>query len=190
MQITNTINVLPDNEIKYVKTISFDVVMFNQAYSGKIIYMRNPSPSYRMDDSKRTEFQRQLFYYPESCYPSDILDDIIFEGVKAKYPGARVSSKLMLCDCDKELLMRKLKIWARESFTIYIQPKIDDIDAILSSGKTQWRVFNKQLPLYLTNTRDTQLFKNEAAFLYYDLGKERELIELEDELLNDVITDL
>lgn len=189
MQITKTINVLPDNEIKYVKTISFDVVMFNQLYSGKIIYMRNPSSAYRMDDSKRTEFQRQLLYYPEACYPSDILDDIIFEGVKAKYPGARVSSKLMLCDCDKELLMTKLNNWAKESFTLYIKPKID-IDAILSSGKTQWRVFMKQLPLYLINTRDTQLFKNEAAFFYYDLEKESEMIELEAELLNDVITDL
>ena len=186
----NTVNVLPDNEIKYVKTISFDVVMFNQLYSGKIIYMRNPSPSYRMDDSKRTEFQRQILYYPESCYPSDTLDDIIFKGVQVKYPDARVSTKLMLCDFDKDLLMTKLKNWARESFTIYIQPKIDDIDAVLSSGKTQWRVFMKELPLYLINTRDTELFKNEGAFLYYDLEKESEMIGLEAELLKDVITDL
>ena len=46
----------------------------------------------------------------------------------------------------------------------------------------------KSLPLYLTNTKDREIFKNEGSFLYYDLDKEDEMISIEPVLLNEVTT--
>lgn len=72
------------------------------------------------------------------------------------------------------------------SFQINIQPRIDDIDAVVKSGKTSWRVFTKVLPLYLTNSKDTTLFQNEGSFIYYDLDREQDMISLEPQLLSEV----
>lgn len=60
------------------------------------------------------------------------------------------------------------------------------MDAIVALGKTEWRVITKELPLYITNTRDAEIFRNQGAFLYYDLDKEQELIDMEPLLLNEV----
>ena len=47
-----TITVLPNNEIKYVKSIIFMVELFGRLYTGKIVYKREPSDNYKMDESK------------------------------------------------------------------------------------------------------------------------------------------
>ena len=111
-----TITVLPNNEIKYVKSIIFMVELFGRLYTGKIVYKRVPSDNYKKN----------------------------------------------------------------------IQPRIDDIDAVVKSGKTSWRVFTKVLPLYLTNSKDTTLFQNEGSFIYYDLDREQDMISLEPQLLSEV----
>ena len=41
-----TITVLPNNEIKYVKSIIFNVELFGRLYTGKIVYKREPSVLY------------------------------------------------------------------------------------------------------------------------------------------------
>lgn len=183
-----TIHVLPQEQIKYVKTISFNVEYFGEYYSGKIVYKRNLSETYKMDETKRSDIDRCLCFYPEECYPCDIIDKIILKGVREKYPMAKVNTKLMLCDVELEDITRELSNYVKETFVIYIQPRIDDIDAILKSGKTEWRVFEKELPLYVTNTQDTELFKNASSFLYYSLDTENDLIDMESELLNEVTT--
>lgn len=183
-----TIHVLPQDQIKYVKTISFNVEYFGKYYFGKIVYKRNLSKTYKMDETKRSDIDRWLSFYPEECYPSDVIDKIILKGVREKYPTAQVNTKLMLCDVELEDITKELSNYTKETFVIHIQPRIDDIDAILKSGKTEWRVFAKGLPLYITNTKDTELFKNEGSFLYYPLDDEEKLVSLEPELLNEVTT--
>ena len=183
-----TIHVLPQEQIKYVKTISFNVEYFGKYYSGKIVYKRNLSETYKMDETKRSDIDRCLCFYPEECYPCDIIDKIILKGVREKYPMAKVNTKLMLCDVELEDITRELSNYVKETFVIYIQPRIDNIDEILKSGKTEWRVFAKELPLYVTNSKDTELFKNEGSFLYYSLDDEEKLVSIEPELLNEVTT--
>ena len=119
---------------------------------------------------------------------ADIIDKIILKGVREKYPMAQVNTKLMLCDVELEDITRELSNYVKETFVIYIKPRIDDIDAILKNGKTEWRVFEKELPLYVTNTQDTELFKNASSFLYYSIDAENDLIDMESELLNEVTT--
>lgn len=183
-----TIHVLPQDQIKYVKTICFNVEYFGKYYCGKIIYKRNLSETYKMEETKRSDIDRWLSFYPEECYPSDVIDEIILKGVKEKYPTAQVNTKLMLCDVELEDITKELSNYAKEAFVIHIQPRIDDIDAILKSGKSEWRVFAKELPLYVTNSKDTELFKNEGSFLYYSIDDEEKLVSIEPELLNEVTT--
>ena len=182
------IHVLPQEQIKYVKTISFNVEYFGKYYFGKIVYKRNLSETYKMDETKRSDIDRWLSFYPEECYPSDVIDEIILKGVREKYPMAQVNTKLLLCDIELEDITKELSNYVKETFVIHIQPRIDDIDAILKSGKTEWRAFAKRLPLYITNTKDTELFKNDGSFLYYPLDLENELVNLESELLQEVTT--
>ena len=74
-----TITVLPNNEIKYVKSIIFMVELFGRLYTGKLVYKREPSDNYKMDESKRSSIDKMMCDYPEECYPSDIIDTLILE---------------------------------------------------------------------------------------------------------------
>ena len=150
------VNVLPENEIKYVKTISFTKTFQNQLFTAKIVYKRNPS---------------------------DIL-----KGIRRKYPEARVTTSLMLLDVEKANIEKELSNYKQEVFNLYIQPDIKDVNALLKMGKTQWRVFIKKLPIYLTNSIQLLPFQNEGSILYYDLAMEQDLIALEPTLLNEVTT--
>lgn len=181
-----TIKVLPINEIKYVKSISFNIELFGRLYTGKIVYKRDLSDDYKMDESKRSSIDKMMCHYPEECYPSDNIDAIIFEGVRKKYPTAYIQTHLMACDSDRNRIAAELASYATAAFQINILPRIDDIDAVVKSGKTSWRAFTKKLPLYLTNSMDTTLFQDEGSFMYYDLDKEQDMIRLEPQLLSEV----
>ena len=182
------VNVLPANEIKYVKTISFTKTFQNQLYTAKIVYKRNPSDQYKMDDSKQTPFEKMMYFYNEECYPHDLIDEIILRGIRRKYPEARVTTSLMILDVEKANIEKELSNYKQEVFNLYIQPDIKDVNALLKMGKTQWRVFIKKLPIYLTNSIQLLPFQNEGSILYYDLAMEQELIALEPTLLNEVTT--
>lgn len=182
------VNVLPANEIKYVKTISFTKTFQNQLFTAKIVYKRNPSDQYKMDDSKQTPFEKMMYFYNEECYPHDLIDEIILRGILKNYPDAQVSTSLMLLDVEKENIEKELSNYKQEEFNLYIQPDIKDVNALLKMGKTQWRVFIKKLPIYLTNSTLSLPFQNECSILYYDLAMEQNLIALEPTLLNEVTT--
>lgn len=154
------VNVLPNDEIKYVKTISFSKSYMGQVYTAKIVYKRNPSMDYTMDYSKQTPVEKMLLYYNEDCYPCDVIDKIILNGIRQNYPDAQVSTILMLLDIEKATIEKELSNYKKEEFHIYIQPDIKDLDALLKTGKIQWRVFQKKLPIYITNSLDSTFFKN------------------------------
>lgn len=183
-----TIQLLPYEEIKYVKTIYVEKNFLNRVYTAKIVYKRNPSLNYTMDYSKATPFENMMLSYGEDCYPCDIIDDIIVEGIRQKYPQARVCTSLMMFDVEKDNIEKELENYPKTEFQINIQPNIQDINGISKMGKTQWRVFMKTLPIYLTNSQEIELFRNEGSFLYYNLEQEDSLISLEPTLLNEVIT--
>lgn len=183
-----TITVLPVEEVKFVKTISLDMDFCGRNYTAKIVYKRNLSPDYPMDSTKRSKVDEMMSYFPEECYPQDVIDGLIFKSVQERYPSAKVHTRLMLCDCERDEIIRELSNYPQETFHIRIHPRIDSIETIQNMGKIEWRVFLKTLPLYLTNTTDRELFKNEGSILYYDLNKEAEMIQMEPTLLNEVTT--
>lgn len=183
-----TINVLPLNEIKYVKTICFDMNLCGRYYTAKIVYKRNLSENYQMDNTKRSKVDELMCFFPEESFPKDAIDELILKGVRERYPSAKVYTRLMMWDCERDEIIKELSNYSQEKFQINILPRMDDVDAIMQMGKSSWRVFVKSLPLYLTNSNHRELFKNECSFLYYDLNKENEMIKLESVLLNEVTT--
>ncbi len=182
-----TINVLPINEIKYVKIISFDIEVDGELCPALIVYKRNLSKDYAMDDSKRSDTDRVLYYYPEECYPKDAVDEVILGAIKEVCPGARVSTKLMLCDIEKENLEKLLSTYSEHSFKIAILPHIKDIDSVLRSGKTSWRAFEKILPLYVHLRKQSIDYIRNISTIYYDIENEGKMIEMEPTLLNEVL---
>ena len=94
----------------------------------------------------------------------------------------------MILDVEKANIEKELSNYKQEVFNLYIQPDIKDVNALLKMGKTQWRVFIKKLPIYLTNSIQLLPFQNEGSILYYDLAMEQDLIALEPTLLNEVTT--
>ena len=182
-----TINVLPIEEIKYIKTISFDVEVDGELCPALIVYKRNLSKDYAMDDSKRSDTDRMLYYYPEECYPKDAVDEVILGAIQEVCPGARVSTKLMLCDIEKENLEKLLSSYSKHSFKIAIMPHIKDLDAVLKSGKTSWRVFEKELPLYVHLRKRNNDYIRNISTIYYDIENEDKMIEMEPTLLNEVL---
>ena len=181
-----TFNVLPIEEIKFVKTIIFYVEFLGKKSIAKIVYKRNPSSLYKIDETKRSEIDKMMYFYPEECYPKDAIDEMIYAGIKSKYPSAQVHTKLMLCDVEKERIENELSQYQKETFQINIQPLIRDLDDVVMSGKTQFRVFQKNLPLYIIHSADADIFKFDGSFAYYELDKENEMIALEPTLLNEV----
>lgn len=182
-----TINVLPINEIKYVKIISFDIEVDGELCPALIVYKRNLSKDYAMDDSKRSDTDRLMCYYPEECYPRDAIDEVILGAVKDICPAARVSTKLMLCDIEKENLEKLLSTYSTHSFKIAILPHIKDIDSVLKSGKKSWRAFEKVLPLYVHLRKKTIDYIRNISTIYYDIENEDKMIEMEPTLLNEVL---
>lgn len=186
-----TITVLPYDEVKYIKTISFDMDFCGRYYTAKVVYKRNLSANYPMDSTKRSKVDEIMCYFPEECYPKDAIDELILKSVLERFPSAKVHTKLMLCDCERDEIMRELSHYPQVSFQINIQPRIDDIQTIINmhkAGKIEWRVFIKSLPLYLTNSNESELFSNSGSIIYYDLDKENDMIQLEPTLLNEVTT--
>ncbi len=66
-------------EIKYVMTNSFHIELSGRVYFGKIVYKRNISSDYCMDETIRSNIDRMFCFRPESTYPSDVIDEINFD---------------------------------------------------------------------------------------------------------------
>lgn len=89
-----TITVLPNNEIKYVKSIIFMVELFGRLYTGKIVYKREPSDNYKMDESKRSSIDKNhiLTTLPSEKQMSVFSKKINWNDVDAKINEKRKAS--------------------------------------------------------------------------------------------------
>ena len=182
-----TFNVLPLDEVKYVKIIAFDIEVDGELCPALVVYKRNPSMDYSMDDSKRSGRDRMLYYYPEECYPRDAVDGLILGAIQETYPEARVSTSLMLFDIENNNLEKLLSTYTKLSYEIIILPHIKDIDIVLKSGKTSWPVFNKLLPLYVHLRKHNNDYIRNMSTIYYDIENEDKMLEMEPTLLNEVL---
>ena len=79
---------------------------------GKLIYLRKFTPEYKMQtppaQNEQERVNRLFEGTPESEYPADMLDDLLYSRIKELYPLATMQSQLLLFHTDL-LNLRKNK---------------------------------------------------------------------------------
>jgi hypothetical protein len=115
----NHIRFLPPDMLRIEKIISLNSTSL---LNGEVRYFRTFREGYKMKQPNYSSEQEQLNRYihgtPESEYPKDIVDDIIFKAVVSVYPEAIAKSKQFLFDSDL-LNIRLLKDYKTETQKIY-----------------------------------------------------------------------
>lgn len=95
----NVIEFLNNEEMRVIKKIDLNADQFIDAH---IIYLRDFTATYKMEPKNPAigEIERNIHGIPQNEYPKDLLDDIIFNAVKEKYPQATIKSSLKLFGLD------------------------------------------------------------------------------------------
>lgn len=118
--VHNYIRVLPEKLLRVKKTIKLNHRDF---YGDEIIYFRQFTDGYRMRTSSHlTDEERRnrlITGTPEEEYPSDVLDELIFQTIAKEFPEAEKQTSLLLFDTDL-LKMRNRTGEKIESLTIYV----------------------------------------------------------------------
>lgn len=178
------ITVLPQDEIRFVKTISVVQEIGGVPHRAEMIYLRRPASDYKMKQASNPD--ENLYYgIKEEQYPSDIIDDLILEGVKKVYSEVYVRTSLLLFNTELDHYKRILPNFRKESFTIQVNPHIDDIEEVIASGKVSFPVFFKDFLLYCF-PHETQFFQNGLSILEYAIDKETEITDLWNKLEKEV----
>lgn len=179
------ITVLPLEEVRFIKTISVVQEIAGRPYRAEIIYLRRPSSDYKMKPDSNPK-ENLYFRIKEEQYPSDIIDDLILEGIKKAFTEVSVRTSLLLFNTVLDHYKRILPNFRKESFTIQVNPHIDDIEKVIASGNTSFPVFIEEFLLYCFH-HETQVFQNGLSILEYDIDKEPEMTSLWDKLKKEVL---
>lgn len=101
----NVIRIIDQKDFNILKCIEFSDIQFDgRIQPGKVLYLRKLSSIYKMsnkeivDDKER--FNRLLNGIPEDEYPSDIIDNVIYNSVRERYNNAIIKSSLILFTTD------------------------------------------------------------------------------------------
>lgn len=179
-----TFKTLSLDEIRIVKTISISSEMRSIPNYAEIIYTRKLSPSYYIKKSGGN-IERLFYEHDENIYPNDSIDDFILAAVNKTYPNAKMKSSLMMFDIElehhKKILSSKIKV----KFLIQVNPRFDDMQQVIESGKKEWKVFVVNLDLFCyPNEKD--IFKDSLSICEYNINKEMQFDNFWNELTKQV----
>lgn len=180
---TIKISVLPLQDIRFVKTISFSLKRFGVPHLAKVVYSRGLSADYKM--RRNADANPLYFGYTEDSYPVDDIDDLIFYAIKNVADDAAVKTSLMLFDTEQLTFQRQLAGMTHGKLTIQANPQFDDIEKVIRSGKTQWPVKLATLDLYC-HAGDKELLGDICSIINYDINRETEFIALWQRMLDSV----
>ena len=169
---------LPADELCILHAITISKNAYNSPYEifGDILYERKLS-EYKNAQQKQ-QATASLSFLPSLPHIYDEFDELIQETVKATYPNAKYSQKLIIFDVEKEDLSIKLRR-PKQEVCFYYVPKIDYSDACNLEGKTFIR-YRLSMNIY-ADWYNADMFKNEGFFKSYELS-EQEMIE---KIIND-----
>lgn len=116
-RIISFVNV--DN-LRIVKYVKLNDERWIDAY---VIYTRNLTNTYRMKEKnpQLSDFERNLNGTPQNEYPSDILDEFIYEEIKKSYPNAEMFSSSYFFGLDI-INLEQYKTYAFTTNTISVIP--------------------------------------------------------------------
>lgn len=139
-------------------------------YLAELVYMRKLSPAYRMHQRERNTQQEAIqFYingYDRDEYPSDTLDNAIYEAVHSRFEGTEANNQLIVMNTE----LRDLQIYRereRGRVNIHIAPQLDGMDNAVMRLLEGHAEFNVTVELYAHSAEDRDYFNN-MDFAYQD----------------------
>lgn len=119
-------------EINIVSKTNYD----QEIVIGTILYERNISKDYYLkDDNEPNSFLRLLNYPKQDLFPTDLLDEIIFNAIKEKFPKSFVKNYEIAFSSDLEMINR-IQSKPYEQTTLEIRPNFSQIDLNLLTTKS------------------------------------------------------
>ena len=110
------IDYLPLEYLRVIKKIHLND---RSIIDGQVVYLRKFTEQYKMrtpqEISDTERFNRFLNGTPENEYPSDVLDDLIYDRVRDHYPLATMETKLLLFHTDLLNLRRYKDFFIQKS---------------------------------------------------------------------------
>lgn len=155
----DTIRLLSIHGMRVIKTIEITHANYN---IGKVVYLRNFTDEYKMKTKKviseKERFNRNLIGVPESEYPEDFLDKIIFQMIQRQFPNSIKSSQLLLFSTD----LRKLQLLSRKAL------KIIQCNIIIEASEISQNILLQEilkplsftLDVFINDYRKENVFKN------------------------------
>jgi hypothetical protein len=166
-----TISVLPVNEMKIIKQVNLVIQNRNgiDDTAGIILYERRFSATYRFQEKNKDEDEKDFFHfatYPKQAdYPSDDLDLLIFEAIKADFPKAQVISNLLFSSSDIEHYSNLTNRPSEKADLTFI-PNFSGIDLNRLPNKT-FSGFRKYINIYVNGSSEvikSRVFKGYCDF--------------------------
>lgn len=150
---------LDDDTYGVIKTITVKLPDYrsgvhNANFWGQIIYKRSFDRNYKMNPpaiiDEKEQFNRLINGIPQSEYPSDVLDSLIFDALKQKYTEVEVENSLLLFSSELRNLKQQYYYKLKKKITIQITPNIDTNTMALLGGIIECPQIH--LTLYVDNT--------------------------------------
>ena len=163
------VGVLHSENCYIKKTIDLNVTDRNgRLYIGELVYLRKLSEEYRMNSPvERTpeeQFTILLNGIPRDEYPSDSLDDAIFEAIHQEFDVEPTRNEMLILTTELRDALR-YRDYLRGEVNVSISPIIIDIRDVAIQLMGQFSVFSVGIDLFAYNNENLQYF-NERAFDY------------------------
>lgn len=132
-------------------------------YLAELVYMRKMSPDYKMNPIERNTLQEEMqFYlrgYDREEYPSDSLDNAIYNAIHDKFNEATINNKLIVLNTE----LRDLQVYReynRGLVRVHIAPRLDEMNEAALRLIGQHTEFSITLELYAHSIEDKNYFHN------------------------------
>ncbi len=139
-------------------------------YDAELVYLRKLSAVYRMNARERNS-QNEIFdfylngYSPDE-YPSDSLDEAIYQAVNERIEIQLAYNQLIVMNTQLEDL-QLYREYNRGQVHISVSPRIDNANELPSQMFRQFPAFNFDVDLYAYNEEDKNYF-NDWTFSFLD----------------------
>lgn len=170
-QVESPIQFLQMDKFFIKKNISLTAERVNgHSYYAELVYLRRFSPDYRMNTHERNTQQEIIDFllhgYNSEEFPSDLLDEAIYQSVRERFDIQPVHNQLILMNTELRDLQR-YQGYHRGLVHISITPRIGDAAEVTNRILGRFNAFVLDVDLYAQTSED-MLFFNEWSFSYQE----------------------
>ena len=156
------VGVLHSENCYIKKTIDLNVTdRDGRIHTGELVYLRKLSGEYRMNSPvERTpeeQFNVLMNGIPRGEYPSDALDDAIFEAIHQTFDVEPTRNKMLILTTELRDALR-YRDYLRGEVNVSITPNINDMMDVAIRLMGHFSVFNVSIDLFAHSNGDLQFF--------------------------------